>query len=254
MLRDRHRDAADVSFLESIGADGRTRDLAGDRHHGHRVHMSIGDGRDEIGRAGAARGHAYADPACRCGVALGGVPGGLLVAHEDVADLGGVHEGVVCREDGATRNAEDHLDTGVLHRPNQALCTRDLLTGRLPWIGAHHSLFPLPLRVHGGAWPLLTRNPPALRGSEGARGSPWRQVLGLARAPAYDNDDLLHRGKSTRLVRPAPGRLPRECALAGGNSARNGSAGAHSAGTQSQTAPRLADPTSRTYFPRTPRE
>jgi hypothetical protein len=47
--------------------------------------------------------------------------------------------------------------------------------------------------------PLNTK-PPGPEGSEGARGSPSRQVLGLSRAPAYDDDDLLH-GMSV-----APGR------------------------------------------------
>ena len=108
--------------------------------------MRIGDGRDEVGGTRTARRHADADATGGRGVALGGVAGGLLVTDEDVADLGGVHERVVCREDRPAGNAEDDIDVGVLHRPDQALGARDPLTGRLPCAGAHCVLFPLPSR------------------------------------------------------------------------------------------------------------
>lgn len=42
-LGDWHGDAADVSFLEGIGADGVAGDLAGDRDAGNRVHLCVGE-------------------------------------------------------------------------------------------------------------------------------------------------------------------------------------------------------------------
>ena len=52
VLGDRHGDAADVGFLESIGADSRAAHLSGDRHDRNRVHVGVRDGRHEIGCAG----------------------------------------------------------------------------------------------------------------------------------------------------------------------------------------------------------
>ena len=53
VLGDRHRDAANVGFLECVGSDRTAGYLAGDGHHRHRVHVGVGNGRDEVGRAGA---------------------------------------------------------------------------------------------------------------------------------------------------------------------------------------------------------
>ena len=65
VLGDRHRDAADVGLLEGIRADRGRRDLAGDGHHRHGVHVGVGDRRDQVGGTRAARGHADADLAGR---------------------------------------------------------------------------------------------------------------------------------------------------------------------------------------------
>ena len=60
------------------------------------------------------------------GVALGRVAGALLVPHEDVPDLGRVHQRVVRREDRAAGDAEDRVDPDALEGPDQALRTGDL--------------------------------------------------------------------------------------------------------------------------------
>ena len=130
VLGDRHRDAADVGLLEGVGADHRRAHLPGDRDHRHRVHVRVRDRRHEVGRAGARGGHADAHLAGGGGVPLGGVAGALLVADEDVPDRG-VHEGVVRREDGAARDAEDVLGPCRLQRLDQALRPRDLGAGAL---------------------------------------------------------------------------------------------------------------------------
>ena len=133
VLGDRHRDAADVGFLEGIGADRGARHLAGDRHERHRVHVGVGDRRDQVGGAGTARRHAHADPPGGLRVALGRVAGALLVPDEDVPDLGGVHQRVVQRQDRAAGDAEDRVDAGRLQRANQALRSADLLGHRDPF-------------------------------------------------------------------------------------------------------------------------
>ena len=60
---------------------------------------------DEVRRAGPGRAHADADPAGDAGVAVGGVGAALLVADEDVAELGVVAEDVVERQDHAARDS-----------------------------------------------------------------------------------------------------------------------------------------------------
>ena len=62
--------------------------LAGDADDRHRVHVGVGDRGDEVGRAGAGGRDRDADLVGCGGVALGGVAGALLVAHQDVAELG----------------------------------------------------------------------------------------------------------------------------------------------------------------------
>ncbi len=127
VLGDRHRDAADVRLLEGIGPDRAAGHLAGDRDDRHRVHVGVSNRGHEVGRARPRRGHAHADLSGRRGIPFSGVARALFVAHEDVAHLGGVHERVVCRQDRATRDAEDRVDTDRLEREDKRLCTRYLL-------------------------------------------------------------------------------------------------------------------------------
>ena len=121
VLGDRHRDAADVGLLEGVGADRLAGDLTGHRHHRDRVHVGVGDRGDEVGRTRTRGRHADADASRRLGESLGCVACTLLVAHEDVTYLRGVHERVVERKDRASRNAEDDVDPGVLQRADEAL-------------------------------------------------------------------------------------------------------------------------------------
>ncbi|MPM41825.1 hypothetical protein SDC9_88485 [bioreactor metagenome] len=121
VLGHRHRDAADVGLLEGVRADHRGADLAGDRDHRHRVHHRVGDRRDQVGRPGARGHHADPDPTGRHRVSLGCVPRTLLVAAEDVADLPGVQQRVVRRQDGATGEAENDVYPDVLQRADERL-------------------------------------------------------------------------------------------------------------------------------------
>jgi hypothetical protein len=109
VLGDAHRDAGDVALLEGVGADGDRRDLAGDDDERRRVHVGVADRRDDVGGARSARDHGDTGAAGRECVALGHVPGSLLVAHEDVADTR-VDQRVVDGQNGAAGQAEDGVD------------------------------------------------------------------------------------------------------------------------------------------------
>jgi hypothetical protein len=61
VLGDGQRDAGDVDFLESVGAEDFARDLAGDADDGDGVEHGGGDAGDEVGGAGAAGRDADAD-------------------------------------------------------------------------------------------------------------------------------------------------------------------------------------------------
>jgi len=104
-------------------------DLTGDGDDGDRVHVRIGDRRDQVGRTRTARSHAHADLAAGRRVALRRVSRALLVAHEDVPHLGGVQQRIVCRQDCTTGDPEDGVDAQRLQRHDQSLRAGDLGCG-----------------------------------------------------------------------------------------------------------------------------
>ena len=110
VLGHRQGDAVDVDLLEGVLADQRGGNVAGDGHDRDRIELGRGDARDEVRRAGSGRPHADPDLARDPGVAVGGVGAALLVADEDVAELGMVAEDVVERQDDAARVAEEDVD------------------------------------------------------------------------------------------------------------------------------------------------
>ena len=90
------------------------KDLARDADDRHRVHVGVGDGGDQVRRTRTGRRDGDSDlVGCRC-IAFGGMARTLLVAHQDVAQLGGVHERVVDGEDRAAREPEDVFDAQQL--------------------------------------------------------------------------------------------------------------------------------------------
>ncbi len=110
VLGHRQGDAVDVDLLEGVLADERRRHVAGDGHHRHRVEEGRPDPGHEVGGTRAGGAHAHADAAGDPGVAVRGVRAALLVADEDVAQLGVVAEDVVQRQDHAARIAEEDVD------------------------------------------------------------------------------------------------------------------------------------------------
>ena len=110
VLGHRQRDAVDVDLLERVLADEGGRHVAGDRDHRDGVQQGGADARDEVRRARTTGPEADADPAGHAGVAVGRVRATLLVADEDVAQLGVVAQDVVERQDDAARVAEEDVD------------------------------------------------------------------------------------------------------------------------------------------------
>ena len=130
MLGDRVGDPGDVRLLEPVGADQVRGDLAGDRDHGHGVHVGVRERGDQVGGAWPAGGHAHAGTPGGLRVAGGGVPGALLVADQDVADLLGVEQRVVGGEHGTAGNAEDDVDADPLKGEHEGLRPGDPDRGR----------------------------------------------------------------------------------------------------------------------------
>ncbi len=88
MLHDGQRHADDVGFLKRAAANHVLVDLAGDGDERAGIQVGIGDGGDEVGRAGAAGAHAHAGLAGRAGITFRRKTAALLVARQDGADFG----------------------------------------------------------------------------------------------------------------------------------------------------------------------
>ena len=103
------RDADEIGLLERVVADHRGRHLARDNDHRGRIHVGVGDASDRVGRAGTRGDHHHARPSADARVALGHVRGALLVADQDVFNLG-IEQSVVGGQNRAARITEDYVD------------------------------------------------------------------------------------------------------------------------------------------------
>ena len=122
VLRDPHGDAGDVALLERIGADRSRGHLTRHDHQRGGVHVGVGQWRHDVGGPRPARDHGHSGTTGHHGVALGHVPGTLLVAHQDVAD-GRVDDRVVDGQDGAAGQAEHDVDALHLEALDEGLCS-----------------------------------------------------------------------------------------------------------------------------------
>ncbi|MHC2575132.1 hypothetical protein ACVMH6_007460 [Rhizobium leguminosarum] len=120
-----------VTFLESVGADQRGRNLAGQADERDRIHQRVLQRCDGIGGA-RTRGHQHdADLAGGAGVTFGRMACPLLVANEDVLDILLLEDLVVDRQDRAAGIAEDMFDAVVLQRLENDLRSRHPIACRL---------------------------------------------------------------------------------------------------------------------------
>ena len=124
MFHDRQGDAEDVGFLEGIGSNRRPRNLTGDHHHRHRIHLSGGNARDQVGRPRTGRSEAHTDSAGRTRIGISRMGSALFMTHEEVTQptLALCHmQGVVDRKNGAARVAENRIHTVQAQRIHQGL-------------------------------------------------------------------------------------------------------------------------------------
>ncbi|MNN13169.1 hypothetical protein D3C81_1261930 [compost metagenome] len=113
VLHDRPGNADHVGFLEGIGAHHGARHLAGQHHHGDRIHVGRGNAGNRIGRPRAGGHQHHASLAGRAGIAIGHVGGRLLVAHQDMLDGLFLEKGIVDMQNGTTRVPVDVLHAFV---------------------------------------------------------------------------------------------------------------------------------------------
>ena len=134
LLGDRDGDARDIGFLEGVGADHVVGYVGRDGHERDGVHVGVADPGDQVGGAGAAGAEAHADGALvlwffqggrGAGVAVGHVRGALLVANQDVMQLGKLGQDVVEGHDGATGQPKDGGRAFLHQRPTDCSCTRN---------------------------------------------------------------------------------------------------------------------------------
>ena len=129
VLGDGHCHADDVSFLECVRAQQLSGHLAGDCDQGDGVHVCVSDCGQQVGCAGAGGCDAHAGLTTGHCVALSCVACALLVADQDVADLLGVVQGVIGRQNGSTRQAEYVSHTQVFEGADDCLRTGHAFCG-----------------------------------------------------------------------------------------------------------------------------
>ena len=133
-FRDRLCDAHYVGFLEGVAAKKRGVDLTYDDHQRSGVDIGIAQTGDDVGGSWSGGHHHHAGAVACARISLGGVYGALLMAGEDMGYLVGiVVEGVVERDDGTSRIAEDAVDTFVDKSADNSLGACDGLAHREEW-------------------------------------------------------------------------------------------------------------------------
>ncbi|OQB90922.1 MAG: hypothetical protein BWX86_02129 [Verrucomicrobia bacterium ADurb.Bin122] len=135
VLHDRHRHAEEIGLLKRHFSDVFLENLAGDRDHRDGVHVRVGDGRDEIGCARTAGGHAHADLARDARVGVGGKPATLLVAGEHHADLAAAGKSLVQLQRAAAWIREDHIHALAQQTLDDAVRALHFTTGDRLFLG-----------------------------------------------------------------------------------------------------------------------
>ena len=125
MLDARAGDTHRIDFLERIGTDHRGRHLPGQDHHRDGIHVGRGDTGHGIGRTGTGGDQHHTDLAGRARIAIGGMGGGLLVAHQDVTHLFLLEDGVIDMQHGAARVTPDVLHAFVFQCLNDDFGTTE---------------------------------------------------------------------------------------------------------------------------------
>ena len=112
-----------INLLESIAADHRRADLAGNHHQRHRIGVGGGDAGNRIGGARAGRYQRHADLAASARISIRRVYRRLLVSGQNVFEFMQLVDGVVDFENRAAGITENVLDALGLKALHNDLCT-----------------------------------------------------------------------------------------------------------------------------------
>ena len=116
VLHNRARNAHHIGFLKGVFTYEVRGDLPRQDDHRDGIHVGRGDAGNRVGRT-RPRGHQYHTRfAGRARIAIGGVRGGLLVAHQYMGHFAGFEQGVVNVQDCTARIAENVLYAFIFKR------------------------------------------------------------------------------------------------------------------------------------------
>ena len=127
VLRDRHRDAGDIRFLERIGADRCRGDVSGYDHQRHGIHVGRGDAGHQVRRPRTEGRDADADFACRPGIAVRRVNRALFMAGQQMVEVRVAIHRIINVQHGAARIAEHAFDAFQQQAAQQNFRTGDLV-------------------------------------------------------------------------------------------------------------------------------
>ena len=99
VLGNRQGNTGGINFLEGVLTDKGPGYLTGYRHYRHRVQVGIGNAGYQIGGSWTGGSKTYTYLATGPGVAVGGMGRPLLVAHQNMAELGILGQGIIQRYD-----------------------------------------------------------------------------------------------------------------------------------------------------------
>ena len=140
VLGNGHRDALNVGFLKAVLAKARRGYVAGEGHHGHRVHIGCGNAGDQIGGTRAAGSQHHAGASGGAGIAVCRVSRALLVGGEHMGDAVRILVQLIVKV--------QHCAAGITKKGVHALLAQDLYKD-LRTIQLHGvAPIPVPLLIH----------------------------------------------------------------------------------------------------------
>ncbi|MNI11805.1 hypothetical protein D3C73_649620 [compost metagenome] len=133
VLRNRHRNACNIRFLESIGSNQAGKDIAGDYHQWNRVHKSGRDPGYQIGCSRTGGCNTYARFAACSGIAVSRMNRALLMPCQDMLEIIEAMKSIVDVQYRTARVTEDGIHPFHYKTAQQDFGTRNHL-GILPFL------------------------------------------------------------------------------------------------------------------------
>ena len=118
VLGNGHRDALNVGFLKAVLAKARRGYVAGEGHHGHRVHIGCGNAGDQIGGTRATGGQHHAGAAGGTGITVCRVGRALFMCRQHMGDAVRIFVQLIVKV--------QHCAAGITKKGVHALLAEDL--------------------------------------------------------------------------------------------------------------------------------